>query len=208
MHIGAEELQVDLGVRANQLRSTRQVAARKIFPLQSRLAIIGRKSGRWNDGFLAQKIRSGNKRHLSRGKLLANSLQRCDRVRRCAAVISVQDLNRIGQGTNHQNLLYFWRQGQHAVVLQQDHRLARRLQCELPVCCAVNLRFRRLGVRYFLWRIEEAQAHPRREQPPQGNVEIGLGEQSLLNGVDEWNVIVIIFCDGEEVGTLVVHAFL
>ncbi len=73
---------------------------------------------------------------------------------------------------------------------------------------AVDLGLRRLRVRNFLWRIEHSQPHARREQPFQGNIEIGLREQPLLHGIHVRLIIVAVFGHGKEVRALIVHSLL
>ncbi len=99
VRIGMEELEIKHRVDTHHLRCAGEIAAREIFALQPGLPIVGRKCGSWNHGFRAQEIGPGNVCHLGCCKLLANALQRRDRMRSRATVVAMQHLGRLGQRT-------------------------------------------------------------------------------------------------------------
>ena len=71
-------------------------------------------------------------------------------------------------------------QRQRAIVLQQNYRLTRRLECQLPMRSSIVLADRDVRVGILPIRVEHPKAKARREKSRERTIDIRLGDKSLL----------------------------
>jgi len=121
----------------------------------------------------------------------AESIHGIDRMRRHAVVVALQRRQglRIGADHGYGFIARFQRQDV-VLILQQHHRLARRLQGQFPVLERIVLGKGNAVEGHRLERVEHPHANARREQAFQGSIDFAFLNQAIVDGFYQRDVFV------------------